>query len=182
MTIVFAVVLILLMLPQTVRGGTLHNWLVGEVAAGLRRAGFTVVTEHPCRLPDGQLDFVDVYALGPAGTLACEIETTPRHVRRNARKAAALGIPLWVVVPSRIVRTAVRRCLRGAHLAPGGRPIQFPLVGELQQALTICFPLFSAASRGGKRKENKSSGPRGPSRRLNENDPGRPDAEPSNRR
>ncbi len=182
MTTVFAVVLILLMLPQTVRGGTLHNWLVDEVAAWFRRAGFTVVTEHPCRLPDGQLDFVDVYALGPAGALACEIETTPRHVRRNARKAAALGIPLLVVVPSRTVRTTVRRRLHEARCAPGGRPIQFPLVGELQQALTNCFPLFPTASRGGKRKENKASGPRGPWRMLNENDPGRPDAEPSNRR
>ena len=45
--------------------------------------------------------------------VACEAENSPRRVRNDIRKAAALGAHyLLIVVPTGLVGRAVRRCLR----------------------------------------------------------------------
>ena len=155
--------LLFALLPIGVRGQAFHNYLVEQTARVFRRHGFEVATEHPLPLPDGRVDCVDIVAWRRAIVLLCEVETSARNVGTNAEKAAALYLPLWVVVPNEAVRTAVRAKLANTGHAPGGRPISFFLLGELGPALTDCLPFSSAANplegKGKtKRKDKKSNG------------------------
>jgi hypothetical protein len=117
------------------RGRPFHNLIAQESRAKL--AGFFehVESEYPIRR-NGVVTFLDLFAYGKSGTLAIEVETTERHAIDNARKAAAVDIPLWIVVPTRALRNRLVRQLRELALAPGGQPICVSLLGELEQALT----------------------------------------------
>ena len=145
-----AILAAVLLVPVSVRGQRLHNHIVAEAATIASREGWKVAVEHPLRLPDQGLDFVDLLLLREPVTFAVEVETTARYVRVNAAKAAALDLPLLVLVPNRKVGSTVRRVLDQAGYRPGGRPIQILRLGELSQVLTNCFPLISAANPFGK--------------------------------
>jgi hypothetical protein len=117
------------------RGKPFHNLLVREVKS--RLAGFfdEVDSEYPIRR-GGVVDFLDLFAHGSSQALAVEVETTLRHALDNARKAAAAGVPLWIVVPTRTLRRRLIERLAPLDLQPGGQPVCVLLFGELQQALT----------------------------------------------
>ena len=117
-----------------------------EAKTRLARFFEQVESEYPIRR-HGVVDFLDLWASGPSGTLAVEIETTPRHALDNARKAAAVEVPLWIVVPTRALRRRLLQRLEPLALRPGGQPICVLLLGELQQALTNCLSLFIVADR-----------------------------------
>ncbi len=117
------------------RGKAFHNLLVQETQSRLAEFFDEVEAEYPIRR-GGVVDFLDLFAQGPSGTLAVEVETTLRHALDNARKAAAVEIPLWIVVPTRALRRHLLRQLESLDLGPGGQPICVLLLGELQQALT----------------------------------------------
>jgi hypothetical protein len=117
------------------RGKPFHNLLVQEAKGQLAHFFDEVESEHPIRR-GGVVDFLDLFAQGPSGTLAVEIETTLRHALDNARKAAAVEIPLWIVVPTRALRRHLLRRFESLDLRPGGQPVCVLLLGELQQALT----------------------------------------------
>lgn len=136
------------------RGGAFHRHLVDHVCADLRDAGFETRLEHPCRLPDGLLDFVDILALRDAFQLACEIETTPRYASVNISKAQSLELPLFVVTPNRNVRRAIlNKCESQLQNAEKGR-IWILLPDEVGQALRTCFPEFSSGKWGNGNTEN----------------------------
>jgi hypothetical protein len=130
------------------RGGALHNFLAAKAAGRFREAGFGVLIEHPLELPDGRLDFVDLLARHDGYTIACEVETTARHVLENLEKARTLDLTLWIVVPNRKVRSAVARKIRRAPKSQSGESVQILLIGEVFQRLTDYFPSFSAANTG----------------------------------
>jgi hypothetical protein len=130
------------------RGKAFHNHLAAQVARDFLRAGFGVWAEYGLRLPDGQTDFVDVLAGREGATIACEVETTARHVLENVAKAQALQLTLWVVVPNRQIWSAVARKVRKIHRTSSAVPVQILLVGEVSYRLTRCFPSFSAANDG----------------------------------
>lgn len=117
------------------RGRPFHNLIARE--SKVKLAGFFehVESEYPVRRC-GVVTFLDLLAYDDEGTLAIEVETTERHAIDNARKAAAVGIPLWIVVPTRALRNRLVRRVRELSLAPGGQPICVLLLGELEQALT----------------------------------------------
>jgi predicted RecB family endonuclease len=141
------------------RGDAFHNHLVQETASALREAGFEVVAEHSVRLPDGRCDFVDLLATRHGKRLAVEIETTTRNVLVNAVRAQSAGLPLWIVVPTRKVRSAALKQLKRAGLRPSGGGIQVLLQVEVRQHLQECFPLFSTAyGPGENRKTERSRG------------------------
>lgn len=140
MTLLFTILAVGLL---TVRGGLFHNRLVLDIATWVRAAGFQVEIESPRQLPDGGWDFVDALARRGAITLAIEVETTPRYALVNARKALLSGLPLWVVVPSRSVRQAIRSTLSRKLPLPEQQRIWIFLFAEVPQALTgFCSQSF----------------------------------------
>lgn len=117
------------------RGKPFHNLLVQQAKCQLGRFFEQVELEYPiCRR--GVVDFLDLFASGPSRSLAVEVETTPRHALDNVRKAAAVEVPLWIVVPTRVLRCRLLQQLQPLDLQPGGQPICVLLLGELEQALT----------------------------------------------
>lgn len=128
-----------------IRGDTGHNFVAASVRDAFSHSGFDVALECPIRLADGCRDFVDVLAWRPGCTIACEVETTPRHAAENARKAVEAGLPLWIVTPNRKVREAVARSLKRASFSLSGSRIRILTLGQLPQALVDCFPCFSPA-------------------------------------
>ena len=94
------------------RGHAIHNSLAKTVANRFRRRQFTTYLEYKVILPDGRVNFIDVYVTRGSFAIACEIETTPRYVTVNVAKGMQLGIPVWVVVPNRTVGRAVSQMLR----------------------------------------------------------------------
>lgn len=145
MYIFLIIAAVILLVPLHLRGGTLHNYIVNRAAGALQRAGFGVFCEHPVRLADDRLDFVDLLVRCGSWEFCVEVETSPRRVLTNAAKADVAGLPLWLVVPNRKVRQAVARKLKKVPYHPGGLRIYILLLGELEQTLTNYIPLFSAA-------------------------------------
>jgi hypothetical protein len=135
------------------RGKAFHSHLAAQVARDFLRAGFRVWPEYGLRLSDGRRDFVDLLAGREGVTIACEVETTARHVLENVAKAQALRLTLWIVVSNRKVASAVARKVRKMSRTPVAAPIQILLVGEVFQRLTSCIPSFSAANSGPKNRK-----------------------------
>lgn len=121
------------------RGKPFHNLLVREAQIALARFFPQVEPEYYIRR-HGVVTFLDLFASDPLHTLAVEVETTSRHALDNARKAAAVEVPLWIVVPTRALRRRLLQQLDPWGLQPGGRPICVLLLGELEQALTLYLP------------------------------------------
>lgn len=134
------------------RGGNLHNYLVLESEGILQSAGFETYQECPKKLPDGDLDFVDLLAEREGFVVCIEVETSARHVLRNAAKAELLELPLVVIVPSRKVKKAVQNKLNNSNIRPGNHDIYILMLAQLKQELTKCFPLFSSANEPWKNK------------------------------
>lgn len=147
MTIFFAILAFFL------RGSQLHNYLVCETEKIFQGAGFGTHQEHPKKLADGGLNFVDLLAEGDDFVICVEIETSSRHVLDNAAKASELNLPLIVIVPTRKVQKAVKSKLKKAGIKPKKYLIYILLLSQLEQELTNCFPLISLAN--GKRENRK---------------------------
>jgi len=120
------------------RGQPFHNLIADQAKAVLDGFFEHVESEYPIRR-SGAVTFLDLFAYGESGTLAVEVETTERHAIDNARKAAAVDVPLWIVVPTRALRNRLVHRLKELALMPGGQPICVLLLGELEQALTHCL-------------------------------------------
>ena len=146
MNLILIIIILVLGLPMFLRGGSLHNHLVRETGQLFREAGFDTCEECPVRLPDGRLDFLDLLVKRGSCTICIEIETSARNVLTNATKADQAGLPLWIVVSSRKVQEAVADRLDSADLRPAGLRIYIPLLGQLEQALTIYFPKIPSAN------------------------------------
>jgi hypothetical protein len=99
--------------------------------------GWHTSTEHRFRA-NGTTTYIDLLAVIHRYRLACEIETTPRHALDNARKAQAVGIPLWFVVPTRKVKRQITNKLKTQNLTPGDERFKVLLIGELDNELARC--------------------------------------------
>ena len=153
MSLITIIIIALLTLPLLLRGGSLHTYLILESERILRQAGFHTYQEHPIRLPDGRLDFIDLLATQENFSIAIEAETSARHVLRNATKAEAIELPLWIIVPSRKVHNTITNTLAPSVLRPGGQRIYILLLGQLESELRFCFPLFFTANTTWKNKK-----------------------------
>jgi hypothetical protein len=117
------------------RGKPFHNLMAQEIKTRLDRFFEQVESEYPIRR-NGVVTFLDLFAHGPSRTLAVEVETTQRHALDNARKAAAVEVPLWIVVPTRVLQSRLLQRLEPLGLQPGGQPICVLMLGQLEQGLT----------------------------------------------
>ena len=116
------------------RGDPLHNAMGREIGLTLENYFFEVHPEYKyCR--NGIVTFLDLFASQGSFVFACEIETTARHGVDNAVKAAAVNIPLWIIVPTNKVKLKLLRRLKPLKLRPGGEPIKILLLGQLQKEL-----------------------------------------------
>lgn len=156
MTYAITSVVALGILALFLRGGALHNYLVLESEGILQNAGFETYQEHPKKLPDGGLDFIDLLAEREGFLVCIEVETSARYVLTNAAKAEQLGLPLIVVVPTRKVKRAVQNKLRKTDIRPGGHDIYILLLAQLKKGVMNYFPLFPPVSNHGK-TNNKSN-------------------------
>jgi hypothetical protein len=116
------------------RGGSFHNKMVDEVVAVFLRNGWKVDTEFLCRA-SGVTTFLDINATKGDDRIACEVETSIRHVIDNVRKAKALRVKLWVVVPSRKLRRLVKLKLRGSDLLHSSGEVSVLLLDEAESQL-----------------------------------------------
>ena len=143
--ILFIVIAVSLLLPLSLRGKAIHNYMVYEAESIFRQAGFNTWLEYGIHLLDGKLIFVDLMAQRGSYIFCVEIETSARHILDTAAKVDTFGLPLWVIVPNRKVKRAIIRKLEKHPYRPGGLTIYFLLLDELKQAVMNYFPLFSPA-------------------------------------
>lgn len=136
----------------SLRGGSLHNYLVCEAGKIFHHAGYETHQEHPEKLPGGGLDFIDLLARRGEFVVCIEVELSARYILSNAAKARKLKLPLVVLVPSRRVQKSVRNKLKKAGINPKKHRIYILLLSQLKQEVTNCFPLFIAVN---KNRENK---------------------------
>jgi hypothetical protein len=116
------------------RGKSLHNLIAERVRAELEGLG-EVHPEHKLS-GNGTTTYVDLFFRRGLFVLAIEVETTIRHAIKNAGKAALVGVPLWIVVPHRRLKSAIANKTNNLGLRPSGQPIKILLLGTLRQTLT----------------------------------------------
>ncbi|MCK5175421.1 MAG: hypothetical protein KAR47_18650 [Planctomycetes bacterium] len=114
------------------RGSAFHNRIVDEAKVIFSRHCWNVYTE--CRYRNnGVTTYLDLLATRGSYEIACEVETTTRHVTDNAIKALSAGLVLWVIVPSRRLRHQAERKLASSGLIKGNKsPRLLLLLGQLE--------------------------------------------------
>lgn len=148
-----SVIFFLLTMVLFLRGQEWHAHLVETAKTKFLRAGCDIRLEYPMPMVDGRINYVDLWVSRGDCQFVLEVETSARHVLDNAIKADAAGMRLWVLVPNRRVKKAVRNKLRQVNVRPGGLAIYILLLDELEQAVTNIFPLISAANSEGENKK-----------------------------
>ena len=114
------------------RGNPFHNKLVEDAECIFSEFGWKTSAEQIFRV-GGTTTYFDLFARDGPLKIACEIETTSRHAVDNLRKAQAIGIPLWIIVPTRGVRQQIQRSLGCKPVFSGGKPVAVILPDELRQ-------------------------------------------------
>lgn len=116
------------------RGDPLHNMMGNRTGTTLRGFFSEVYLEYKyCK--NDVVTYIDAFAREKQFVLACEIETTSRHGVDNALKAAAVNIPLWIIVPTNNVKVKLSCKLKSLQLRPGSEPIKILLLGQLEMEL-----------------------------------------------
>ena len=128
------------------RGKPFHNLIVSRAKTILQGFFRCVYLEYRFRRNGVVTDF-DVFAQEDLFVLAIEVETTCRHGIDNAKKAAAIDVPLWIIVPTQALRAKLSRQLQLLELRPGGEPIKIFLLGQLEQQVRNYLSLFIVANK-----------------------------------
>lgn len=123
----------------------MHNCTAEKAKATAGLVFDFVACEYGLRT-NGVTTFFDVFVQQGPITLAIEVETTSRHAIDNARKAAVVGVPMWIIVPLRRLKIQIAGKLAPLGLRPGGEPIKILLLGQLEQELTNYLSLNIAAN------------------------------------
>lgn len=128
------------------RGKTLHNLIAKKTRDEVE--GFFDSVDSEYRISNQRATtYVDLFARKDSIVLAIEIETTVRHAVDNAIKAAIVGVPLWVIVPTRRLKLELNRKLKDLAIRSGNQPIKILLLGQLRKELTNYLSLFIPANR-----------------------------------
>ena len=116
------------------RGKQFHNLIASRARTILQGFFSCIYMEYRFRKNDAVTDF-DIFVKERSFALGIEVETTRRHGIDNARRAAVVGVPLWVIAPTKKVKNEITRKLKPLQLRPGGEPIKILLLGQLQSEL-----------------------------------------------
>lgn len=117
------------------RGRAKHNMMVERAKVPMDDVFENVGTEYSYQR-NGTVTFFDLFGWTGILCLAIEVETTLRRAVDNARKAQAVGVPLWFIVAERRLKRQLQGKLDRLNLAPGGQPIKILLLGQLPEALS----------------------------------------------
>ena len=128
------------------RGQPFHNLIASRAKTILQGFFRCVYLEYRLRRNGAVTDF-DIFAQENLFALAIEVETTCRHGIDNAEKAAAVDVPLWIIVPTQALRAKLSRRLQLLGLRPGGEPIKIFLLGRLEQEVMSYLSLFIVANK-----------------------------------
>ena len=128
------------------RGKPFHNLIVSRAKTILQGFFICVYLEYRLRR-NGAVTDLDLFAQEDLFALAIEVETTCRHGIDNAKKAAAVDVPLWIIVPTQTLRAKLSRQLRLLELRPGDEPIKIFLLGQLEQEVMNYLSLFIVANK-----------------------------------
>lgn len=129
------------------RGGYLHNnFLIRPVEGASRFHGARTHREvHVITLAGP--GFIDLVAEWEDRIVAVEAELTPRRVRHDVAKAAAVGASeLWIIVPTWRIAGLIRRALERVEIEGSELGVFVLTVGQARERVTECFPLFSASN------------------------------------
>jgi len=111
--------------------------IVQKVRTIFIRLNWHIFTEHGIKI--GKIKYYfDLLAINGCYKIACEIETTSRHVIDNAVKAQAMRIPLWFIVPTLKVKQQTLNKLKKLKINPAGKSIKVLLLGQLEQEIVNC--------------------------------------------
>lgn len=128
------------------RGKSFHNMIANRARSVAQGFFSSVRTEYRYRRNGAVTDF-DIFACERAFVLAIEVETTYRRGIENAKKAASVDVPLWIIVPTRKLKAEFSRRLCLLELRPTGEPIKILLPDELEQELMNYLSLFIVANK-----------------------------------
>ena len=118
------------------RGGAFHNKIVEEAKTIFNNHGWQVYTEYRYRC-NGITTYLDMLAVRGSRKIACEVETTSRHAVDNALKAQAAGVVLWIIVPSRTLRSQIERKLESLGVTESHQSIKTILLSQLNTKLNL---------------------------------------------
>lgn len=128
------------------RGKSLHNHIVAQTAGLLRLLGWIVFFEYLlCR--NGITNYLDILGIHSGFQMAFEIESTPRHVIDNCRKAEVIRVPICIIVPTKQVYQSACKQVKSLDITPGGYPIRIFMFHQLEQGFMTYLPLIIAANR-----------------------------------
>ena len=113
------------------RGKDFHNTLADRAKAIFISHNWQVYTEYRYR-HNNITTYFDLYAVKENIAIACEIETTPRHVIDNVAKALSTGVCVWVIVPTRAVLCKAKQKLASSNINTSRKPIRILLFSQLE--------------------------------------------------
>lgn len=116
------------------RGKAFHNQIAEEAKTIFDNHRWQVHTEYRYR-KNGVTTYLDLFAVKGDQAIACEVETTSRHAVDNAHKAQAVGIALWIVVPTRTLRRQIERKLGSSGVTENYTSIKTILLSQLNTEL-----------------------------------------------
>jgi hypothetical protein len=114
------------------RGQPFHNKIVNDAQQLFSELGWESETEYRYS-KDGTTTFFDLYARDAPLHVACEIETSCRHAIDNFKKAQAVRMPLWIIVPTRKIRSQIQRSLGRKQAVSAGMPVIIMVPDELKK-------------------------------------------------
>ena len=117
------------------RGNHFHNMMVEKARVVFVRLNWHIYTEYGIQINKTKYYF-DLFAIKDSYKIACEIETTSRHVTDNVVKAQAMRIPLWFIVPTLKVKRQTVNKLKKLKINPAGESIKVLLLDQLEQEIT----------------------------------------------
>ncbi len=118
------------------RGQSLHDLSAQKTANFLESDGWKVRLEYPIHMADGRKNYADIAAWKSGKMLLCEIETSTRHMLDNIFKAAALNLPLIVILPNSKTLNAAKRKYKRWKKPPRSPPVIFLLISQLSAQKT----------------------------------------------
>ena len=118
------------------RGKAFHNQIAKEANAILINHGWKVCTEHRFR-KNSITTYFDLFAVKDDRTIACEVETTSRHAVDNAIKAQAVGVVLWIIVPTRTLRRQIEHKLASSAVTENHQSTKTILLSQLNTELNL---------------------------------------------
>jgi len=116
------------------RGSPFHNKIAQEAQTIFISQNWQIFVEYGYKV-DFSTVYFDLFATRGCQKLACQIETTSRHVIENVLKAQAVPIHVWFIVPNRKVRRQIVNKLNRNNIRLNRERLKLLLLSNLEKEL-----------------------------------------------